>query len=136
MDFWNSKKIKATKKSHTCEYCGRIIPIGSSCRNEVGVYEGDFHHYYLCDRCYFFICNFADTSDGYLGEFWGSLFESDLLQCPKCSSFSHRDYEMSEDKQKIDLECDQCDHKWTVDLSLEALEKICAASHCDQNPAL
>jgi hypothetical protein len=55
MSFWNSKTIKKTRKQHKCEFCGRIILIGSSCSSESGTYEGNFQHYYLCNRCVKFI---------------------------------------------------------------------------------
>ncbi len=123
MSFWESKAIKKTRKEHRCEYCGAKIPAGSSCRNEVGTYEGDFNHYYLCHRCVLFMNRFVDKSDrDWLGEFLDALTGTDLLDCPKCKHWNNRDREFTEDMQAVKLECDECGHVWTVDLSLEALK--------------
>lgn len=119
MSFWESKKIKKTRKQHRCEYCGADIPIGSSCRNEVGTYEGDFNNYYLCERCVVFLDLFKDNSESELGSFVNDLFESNILSCPECGEHNFREYDFKDNMQAIEIECDDCEAKWTVDLSLE-----------------
>jgi len=124
MSFWNSKKIKSTRKPHRCAYCHSTIPVGSSCHEEVGIYEGEFNHYYLCDRCDLFICLFHDSSETELGEFDDDLFNTDLLDCPECFSSNRRVYEFNTGKQAIELQCDRCDYQWIVDLSLAAMQDL------------
>ena len=123
MSFWESKKIKKTRKLHRCEYCGAWIPIGSSCNNEVGTYEGDFNNYYLCERCMTFMDIYVDKSEYELGEFSEEVYNSNLLNCPKCKSDNHREHKWSDNMQNIGLQCDDCCHIWVVDLSLEAITK-------------
>jgi len=119
MSFWESKKVKKTRKLHRCEYCGAMIPIGSSCNNETGTYDGDFNNYYLCNRCLTFMDLYRDKSDEELGEFTEELMNTDLLDCPGCKSSNHREYDFQDNMQNVKLECDDCNHKWTVDLSFE-----------------
>jgi len=124
MSFWISKIVKHTKKPHRCEFCGVKIPVGSSCHNEVGTYCGDFNNYYLCERCRTLLTSKQgpwDNDGDELGEFHDILFDSDMLVCPKCGKSNHREYDYSDDMLSIDLECNNCDHKYTVDLSAKAL---------------
>ncbi|MDD5064992.1 MAG: hypothetical protein PHQ35_09595 [Phycisphaerae bacterium] len=124
MGFWESKDIKHTRKEHKCEYCGCRIPAGSSCRNEVGTYEGDFNHYYLCNRCLVFWDKYGDKSSDELGKLEDDLIYSDLMRCPICKKDNERNYKLINNKQAIAIECDNCNHKWTVDLSFEALSEV------------
>lgn len=124
MSFWESKKIKATKKSHRCEYCHAIIPVGSSCNNEAGTYEGDFNHYYLCQRCLVFMDVFVDRSEPELGEFVDEVYDSDLLDCPKCGERNHREYQWMHNMQAIAVVCDNCNHEHIVDLSLAVMRSM------------
>jgi len=124
MSFWESKKIKKTRKLHRCEYCGALIPIGSTCNNEVGTYEGDFYNYHLCERCVSFMDIYRDKTESELGDFSDELANTDLLDCPVCNKCNHREYDFKDNKQSISLECDDCGHKWIVDLSLEAIDKL------------
>ena len=122
MSFWENRKIKKTRKDHRCEYCGAKIPAGSSCENNVGTYEGDFNHYYLCERCLVFMDMYRDNSESELGNFVDDVYNSDLLGCPGCGKNNHREYEWSGNTQSVNLKCDNCEHEWSVDLSLEALQ--------------
>jgi len=124
MSFWESKKIKKTRKIHRCAYCGGIISVGSSCNNEVGTYEGDFDNYYLDKRCISFMDLFTDKSETELGNLDDDLANSDLLDCPICGKSNHSEYEFKENKQSLSLECDDCGNRWVLDLSLEAIEKL------------
>lgn len=125
MSFWDSKKIKKTRKPHRCEYCGAEIPVGSSCDNEVGTFEGDFNNYYLCNRCLVFMDLYRDASNGdELGGIDDEIFDCGILDCPKCGSYRHMNTEWADDMQSIDLTCSDCGEDYTVDISLEALEKI------------
>lgn len=124
-EFWESKLIKAAKKEHKCLYCSKYIQIGESYWQEVGVYQGDFQHYCLCERCSFFIQNTEVADDGYLSP--SSLYEAihDRITCPTCGSRRISDMSTSEDEQYAECECENCDHKWTEDISLEAIKKFC-----------
>jgi len=124
MSFWESKKIKKTRKLHRCAYCSGIIPIGSKCNNEVGTYEGDFDNYYLCERCLVFMDLYSDKSEIELGNLDDDLANTDLMECPKCKGYNHSKYDYNDDGQSIELECDECGHEWVLDLSLEAIEKL------------
>lgn len=124
MSFWNSKEIKKTKKTHYCEYCLTDIPVESHCCNEVGTFEGEFNNYYLCDRCRMFIDHFVYFGSGdALGSFDDELRDTDLLDCPKCKS-SNSNSEYCDDGTSREMECNNCDNVWTVDLSLDGMAKI------------
>jgi transcription elongation factor Elf1 len=121
MSFWNSKKVKKTRKIHRCEFCTRKIPIGSSCSSESGVYEGDFQSYYLCNRCNTYInSKEIDLEDGFsYGDFFDFIYESGKLDCPACGSYRRRDTEWSDNKLSCNIVCDKCDNEYTVDCSFE-----------------
>ena len=128
MSFWNSKRIKKTKKQHRCEFCGVKIQIGSSCHNEVGVYYRDFNNYYLCDRCHVLLhsrnSTWVDTFDYELGEFQECLYNSSHLDCPKCGKSNFREVEFSDNMLSCTVKCDYCNAKYTVGLSGDALLSI------------
>lgn len=50
MSFTSTKTVKA-RKVHHCGECGNEIQTGEIYTREVGVYEGDFYSYALCDLC-------------------------------------------------------------------------------------
>ncbi len=122
MSFWKSIERKA-KKKHYCAYCGKTIKPGEVYSRETGIYEGQFDDYCLCVRCREALTYFKDTSFGdyELGHFVNDLFESDMLECPQCHRCNHRDYEFSEDMDSINLQCDECEHYYIVDLSLDSI---------------
>ena len=124
MSFWESKKIKKTRKPHTCEYCVRKIEIGESCRNEVGVWECEFNNYYLCNRCEKFIEKYdVDLSDGFdRGDFFEEAHHTKLAQCPNCGECNHSEHEWSEDTMKCRYECDECDTAWEADFSCKEVD--------------
>lgn len=68
--------VKSTKKEHECMGCLKIIPIGSCAYNYVGLWEGKFYCYYLCQSC----AGYAEKNDDYLdydGTFWeGAIAET------------------------------------------------------------
>ena len=123
MSFWRSTTIKAARKTHSCEYCGKVIQVGESYEAEAGIYEGEFQRYALCLRCLWLIYRHYPYVDDELGNLVDTLFDNDYLQCPSCGSVNNREYDLSEDKQSCECECDNCGHKWTVDLSLDALKR-------------
>lgn len=123
MSFWNSRWHKARKK-HRCEYCGKVIEVGERYSRETGMYAGDFDDYCLCERCKNIMPYMkVDAIDDTLGEFVDDLIDHDVLDCPKCGGWNHREYKFSEDMMNITLECDKCDHVYTVDLSYEAFKE-------------
>lgn len=56
---FNSRRVRATRKPHACEYCLREIPAGSPALYEHGVYEGEAFGRYCCADC-----------EPWLGDFW------------------------------------------------------------------
>lgn len=123
MSFWKSIEHKA-KKKHSCEYCEKVIEVGETYSRETGMSEYGFEDYCLCHRCRniisYFMCGYRDE----LGSFVDDLIDCDILECPKCGSINHREYEFADDMQSISLECDRCDNEYTVDLSEEAFERF------------
>ena len=120
MSFWKSRTHKA-KKEHKCQYCGKKILVGETYRRETGTYDGDFNDYCLCERCRWVLTNIDNESDE-LGEFYDAIFEFDLASCPNCNSINLRDFDFSEDMQTMECECDKCDNKYIVDLSIAGLK--------------
>ena len=122
MSFWRSRNHRA-KKRHRCEYCGKIIEAGELYSRETGVYEWDFNDYCLCLRCVSIIPYFKDKYSFELGNFVDDVFNSDLLECPKCHGNNSREYYFAPDMQNIKLECDICGNTYVVDLSKQAIKK-------------
>ena len=120
MSFWRNSTIKSTRKEHRCEFCTRVIPIGSTADYCCGVWEGEFQSYYFCTRCSTYVDrNQIDLSDGFSpGDFMEYVL-SDSLQCPNCGKYNQvREYDWDDSMMLLSLECDNCDHKWTVDYSM------------------
>lgn len=123
MSFWKSITHKA-KKKHLCEYCGKTIEVGETYSRETGMYGGDFNDYCLCQRCRSVVSYFINGFRDELGDFVEDVIDCDILECPKCGSILHREYEFADDMQSVSLECDRCDNEYTVDLSEEAFERF------------
>jgi len=45
------RHYQAVRKKHQCFGCNKIIAKGSPAWYSVGVWEGDFYYYHMCDRC-------------------------------------------------------------------------------------
>lgn len=127
MSFWNSIKRKA-RKEHSCIYCRKTIAKGEEYSRETGTFEGDFNDYCLCLRCAWLIDTF-ETDNEYLADIWETLFNNDLIPCPSCGSNNLREYDMIENKQEMECECDKCNEKWVADLSIEGLKEIIQATN-------
>jgi hypothetical protein len=120
MSFWNTRQIKRTKKPHQCQFCGRIIPAGSSCESNSGTFDGEFNYYHLCNRCVKFIqVHNCDLSDGFnLGDFYDCICDL-RVDCPECASqYYQYDHVWDVSKMSCTYECDECDNKWVVDYSM------------------
>lgn len=50
-DLFNERTVKATRKPHRCEYCGKDIPVGSSALCEWGIFDGVAFRRYACSNC-------------------------------------------------------------------------------------
>lgn len=50
-DFSVSKIIKATRKPHNCEQCGKAIDVGSTAHYAAGSYYRDFYRYHVHPEC-------------------------------------------------------------------------------------
>ena len=50
-DLFNKRQVKATRKPHRCEYCGKEIQTGSSALHEWGIYDGFPFSRYACSTC-------------------------------------------------------------------------------------
>lgn len=44
------RKIIKTRKNHICAITGDLIPVGSSCWQWVGHWDGEFQSWYACDE--------------------------------------------------------------------------------------
>ncbi len=71
MGYWSHRNIKATRKEHQCEGCGRTIESGSPAFYWAGDYEGDFYScYYHSD------CREAEKAWNVLNDCWGDDYQS------------------------------------------------------------
>ena len=121
MSFWRNTKIKRTRKKHRCMFCSRVIKIGDPAEYNAGIWEGDFQSYYFCDRCRKFIEKYnTELSDGFSGgDFTEYISGFGLDCCPVCGSNNHREYTWAGDMMSCKYECDNCDHIWDADYSME-----------------
>lgn len=71
-DFYSSKKIKKTRKSHTCFGCCKKIPTGSEAMVESGVFDGEFNCNYFCKNC-------SDYLDKYFEPVNGDIYEQGFI---------------------------------------------------------
>ena len=78
-------------------------------------------------RCAWLIDTFTSDNE-YLADVWETLFENDLINCPSCGGRNLREYDVIENVQKMKCECDDCDEKWTADLSIEGIREIIMAT--------
>jgi hypothetical protein len=69
--YWTHRNIKATRKTHTCEGCGKKIPAGSSAYYWAGDCDGDFYSCYYHDDC-----RAAEVSWNEAREAWGDEYDS------------------------------------------------------------
>ncbi len=123
MGFWKSVVHKASKE-HICIYCGKAIKIGEEYNRETGKTGGEFYDYCLCSRCRWVIDSIDIDHDGELGDFAETLWNYDLIACPSCGSSNLREYDFTDNIQKISCECDDCDEKWIADLSIDGLKHM------------
>ena len=50
--FCDTSHVHKTRKPHTCEFCGRVIPTGATnILNWKGMWEGEFQNSYACNWC-------------------------------------------------------------------------------------
>lgn len=136
MNFWNSRHVTKTKKEHRCIYCRCKIKTGSSCWHETGTYDGDFNDYRICERCHHLFTDYRQEfiPDNEIGDFFiDDLQNTDILDCPKCGKQNFREYDFSSDCLSISIECDNCDHKYTVDLSIEGIDKYFSKAEGDSH---
>lgn len=91
MEFWSEQDIKAARKPHVCEMCGRPINIGESYCRESGKWEGDFF-----SRCMHLVCHEMEME--YCCEVDNEFTWSDILEyvaevyCSKCKHALCNDY--------------------------------------------
>lgn len=95
---YSSSHVKATRKPHVCEYCGRDIPVGSSALYEHGIYEGEAFARYCCQQCEPYIGDFwiyiEYESYDILGDFWEWVYVFHVphptltveIDCPSCGT--------------------------------------------------
>ena len=51
LEFGGSRDIKKTRRDHTCDHCGLMIPKGFGCSYWAGKYDGDFQSVYEHHEC-------------------------------------------------------------------------------------
>jgi hypothetical protein len=49
--FYNEQIIKKSRKLHKCSECYKHIDIGNSYQYVIGVWDGDWSSYKICDKC-------------------------------------------------------------------------------------
>lgn len=125
-EFWNSVIVNKSRKKYRCEYCERIIEIGSSYSRESGKFEGEMQDYALCLRCRKLLDSNDKTweCDGELGNFHDAFMESKFIDCPHCGSVYVNEVGYTYDKMQATILCDTCDEIYRVDLSAENLLSV------------
>lgn len=79
-EFCNIIHVKKTRKPHTCAFCGRVIPSGSTdILNWSGKWEGDFQNSYACNWCEDNQSRLVDDWDGEILDF-GDCLREDIFQ--------------------------------------------------------
>ena len=124
IEFWKSTWVKKSRKPHYCLLCGINIPVGSRCSYEKGVGDGYFNSYYLCERCRdvidgtheIWLCD-NELADGFLD----GVVDLGMIFCPRCHECGYHDLNLSEDGLVLHVECDECDLKYDIDVSADAL---------------
>lgn len=82
-DFFNTQKIKKTRKEHTCDCCKSIIQKGEEMIRYAGVYEGDFFTSKLCPQCDKIIeiyCDKYETNEWCMNEVLGEVWSLPEVQ--------------------------------------------------------
>jgi len=125
MSFWRNTQVKHTRKEHRCIFCLRIIRIGEPAEYCAGMFEGEFQHYYFCDRCNRFVELYQiELENGFTsGDFTDHIHYIDLASCPSCGSYNHREAEWVDDNMlSCHYVCDDCGCTWTADFSMKEAE--------------
>lgn len=120
MSFWESTFVKAARNTHVCLCCGKVINAEESYYREAGIYEGEFQHYSLCERCRYLFYNFK--YDDIPIDFYDALISQGILNCPVCGKHPY-EWSLSGDGNTAHCECD-CEEIYTVDLSIEGIKAI------------
>lgn len=47
----DTRTVKKTRVTDYCDWCGQVIPVGSSCFKFVNIYEGNFNSQYFHPEC-------------------------------------------------------------------------------------
>ena len=124
-DFGEMRKV-ITRKPHSCEYCGRIIPVGSTAHNCRGMWDGEWQNWYACDFCKGDDAISEYTRDPISGdEFNEWMHEQDFAACPKCKVWrGNIDWEWSKDGMSINFECGDCEIEWNHFIGFEAIKEV------------
>lgn len=108
-EVYEARSVKATRRPHTCEYCGSVIPAGSPALYEHGIYEHKTFGRYSCKDCEPFIGDFWDYMDyeayDILDDFstWIDTFRvphpilTSEIECPSCGKVRVMRYEWEGD---------------------------------------
>ncbi|MGE5437503.1 MAG: hypothetical protein ACM3O3_09780 [Syntrophothermus sp.] len=105
MSFWRNKIVK-TRKDHKCAFCSSVIPKGFNAEYNCGLYEGDFHSFYICEFCNKFIEEYnCDLSEGFDSR---ELYEQmdELCECGDRLYLVENDIKNS----FLEFECDECEY--------------------------
>lgn len=85
IDFHSNRTVKATRRPHVCEQCGKAIDAGSPAMYASGKYEGYIYSTYTHVECHAAASAFAKANDLY-GEEWPWFREMDD------SEFQHHEW--------------------------------------------
>jgi len=83
-DFYSRRTIKATRKPHACNQCGKVIVSGSPAEYGSGMYEGYLYSLYDHIECHEAASAYAKLNDLY-GEEWPNFQYMDDSGCDHLS---------------------------------------------------
>lgn len=73
--------------------------------------------------------------DGEINDLFDDFANAGLLDCPKCGKANMRKYEWTDAaRQQMAIECDNCGHIYTADLSIEGIDKVLSPEAEVQEP--
>lgn len=119
--FCDSIVVKKTKKPHTCEFCGRVIPSGSlSIYHWKGLWDGEFQNSYACYWCNENKDRFVDYFDYEIIDFWDCLredvFYDEFRKYRECDCIDERGFagniEAKFEGDYLIFKCEDCGKEW------------------------
>jgi hypothetical protein len=114
-------KLTRARKEHMCDYCCKIINRRELYYRESRVDDGDFVSYAICQRCRWVIDEFEEDEDE-IADIFMALQETGIFNCPRCD-YAFSNGELSNDGNSCQIQCNNCEHQWSIDVSLQSLKE-------------